>query len=171
MKFFKNFLVLSIMGSSSAIAGAYIELSPSSTKIDTPAATTNPVLADFRLGYALASGHQLELVTMSSIKDDQLNQLTVDIPSVKSIFYRYSPYAKSDLKLHLIVGASQVDVDSSFPGFADTTDRFDGISYGVGFAEAFQSIPALKVKFDWIRLYHGDELNINTMSLGLRYEF
>lgn len=171
MKFLKYFLALSVMSTSSAIAGAYIELSPSHVTIDTPAASTNPLLADFRLGYALASGHQLEFATMSSIKDDQLNQLTVDIPSVKSIFYRYSAYTKSSLKLHLILGASQLDVDSSFPGFPDTTDRFDGVSYGIGLAEAFQSIPALKLKFDWIRLYQGDELNINTMSLGLRYEF
>lgn len=166
----KLFLLAVIFSASKVSAGAYIELSPNLIKIDTPSASTRPLLADFRLGYA-TSKHQLELAVMSSVKDDQLNQLTVDVPSVKSVFYRYSPYLKSDVKVHLILGSSQIEVESSYPGIPDSTDKFDGTSYGIGFEEAFQSIPALKIKFDWIRLYHGDQININAMSLGIRYEF
>jgi len=167
---FKACLFLTLFYSSIAGAGIYIALAPSWSKIDTPSASTHPSLADFRLGYEIPN-HQLELAIMTSTKDDQLNQLTVDIPSVKSIFYRYVPNPKSDVKFHLILGASQIEVDSSYPSIADSTDKFDGFSYGLGLEEAFRSIPNLKMKFDWISLYDGDQITINTISLGLRYEF
>ena len=170
LRIFKACLFLALLYSSSAGAGVFIALAPSQAKIDTPSASTHPLLADFRLGYEIP-GHQFELAIMTSIKDDQLNQLTVDIPSVISVFYRYSAYPKSDVKFHLILGASQIEVESSYPGIANSTDKFDGFSYGIGLEEAFQSIPNLKIKFDWISLYNGDQITINTTSLGLRYEF
>ena len=167
---FKACLFLVLFYSSSAGAGLFIALAPSLSKIDTPSASTRPVLADFRLGYAMPH-HQFELVIMSSSKEDQLNQLTVDIPSVQSIFYRYVTNPKSDVKFHLILGASQIEVESSYPTFPDSTDNFDGFSYGIGLEESFHSIPNLKMKFDWISLYNGDQINISAASLGLRYEF
>ena len=172
----KNFLIFklclfsALFYSSTAGAGIFIALAPSLTKIDTPSASTRPVLTDFRLGYEIQN-HQLELAVMSSAKEDQLNQLTVDIPSVKSVFYRYITNPKSDIKFHLILGASQIEVESSYPTFPDSTDNFDGFSYGIGLEESFHSIPNLKMKFDWISLYNGDQINISAASLGLRYEF
>lgn len=168
--FFKTCLFLTLFYSASAGAGIYFALAPSLTKIKTPAASTRPLLNDFRLGYEIPN-HQLELAIMTSSKEDQLNQLTVDIPSVTSVFYRYVPDSKSDVKFHLILGASQIEVESTFPGIADSTDEFDGFSYGFGLEEAFRSIPNLKFKLDWISLYDGDQITINTTSLGLRYEF
>ena len=167
---FKACFFLALSYSSGAGAGAYIALAPSLTKIKTPSASTRPSLADFRLGYDIPN-HQLELAIMTSTKDDQLNQLAIDIPSVTSVFYRYLPDSKSDVKFHLILGASQIDVDSSYPDIPDSTDQFDGFSYGFGMEEAFRSIPNLKMKFDWISLYDGDQISISTISLGLRYEF
>lgn len=163
-------LFLTLLCSFRVSAGVYIELSPSLLKIDTPSASTRPVLANFRLGYAV-SNHQLEIAFMSGIRDDTLNQLTVEAPSVKSVFYHYLPYPKDSLKIKLILGASQVDIEASYPGVANTSDRFESVSYGIGLEESFKSIPQLKMKFDWIRLYDGDQLNINATSLGLRYEF
>ncbi|MDH5612098.1 MAG: porin family protein [Gammaproteobacteria bacterium] len=167
---FKTCFFLSLFYSSSAGAGIYIALAPTLSKIKAPAASTHPLLTDFRLGYEIPQ-HQLELAIMTSSKDDQLNQLTVDIPSVKSVFYRYSPYSKSSIKTYLILGTSQIEVESSYPGVPDSSDQFDGFSYGIGLEEAFHSIPNFKMKFDWISLYNGDQITINTTSLGLRYEF
>jgi len=167
---FKYLLFLAFFYSSITSAGVFIELSPSLIKIDAPDESTRPMLADFRLGYAIPE-HLFELAIMTSMKDDNINQLIVDVPSVRSVFYRYSPYPKDRLKFHLILGASQIDVESSFPGATDSADSFDGISYGFGFEEAFKSIQELKLKFDWIQLYRGDKININVMSLGFRYEF
>ncbi|MCW8831059.1 MAG: porin family protein [Gammaproteobacteria bacterium] len=167
---FKACLFLALFYSSTAGADTFIALAPSMSKIGTPSASTRPLLADFRLGYEIPH-HQLELAIMTSIEDDQLNQLTIDIPSVASVFYRYIANPKSDVKFHLIVGASQIEVESSYPGIADSSDQFDGFSYGIGLEEAFRSIPDLKIKFDWISLYDGDQITISTISLGLRYEF
>lgn len=167
---FKPCLLLALFYASAADAGVFFALAPSLTKIDTPSASTRPLLNDFRLGYETGH-HQFELAIMTSAKNDQLNQLSVDIPSVTSVFYRYIENPKSDVKFHLILGASQIEVESSYPGFPDTTDQFDGFSYGIGLEESFRSIPNLKMKFDWILLYNGDQININATSLGIRYEF
>ena len=166
----KACLFLALLYSSSAGAGVYMALAPSLAKINTPSASTSPKLTDFRLGYATPY-HQFELAIMASSKEDQLNQLTVDIPSVKSVFYRYIADPKSDVKFHLILGASQLEVESSYPGVPDSSDQFDGFSYGIGLEEVFRSIPNLKMKRDWISLYDGDQITINSTSLGLRYEF
>ncbi len=156
--------------SSSVSAGRYMEASPAMVDIDTISGTTRPLMVDLRLGYA-KSMHQFELSLMTSVTDDSLNQLTVDVPTVVSVFYHYLPFMDHSLKLHLIIGASQVDVDSSYPGTADSSDSFRGVSYGIGFEETFKSMPHLKMSFDWIRLYRGDQMNISATSLGVHYEF
>lgn len=165
------FIILySFAGIPIANAEAYISLAPGLVKIDTDNGSTRPTLIDLRLGYEF-NEHLLELAIMSSLNDDNLNQLTVDVPSVNSIFYRYIPYKNDSIKIHLILGTSQIDVDYSYPNTPDTTDTFNGVSFGVGFEEAFQSIPSLKLKLDVIRLYNGDELNVDLLTLGLRYVF
>ena len=170
IKPFKNLLFFLILNSTYAYAGAYISLAPALIEIDTDNASTRPTLVDLRLGYEI-DAHLFELAIMSSINDDSLNQLTVDAPSVSSLFYHYLPYKNDDIKIHLILGASQIDIESTYPNVPDTTDTFDGISFGIGFEEAFKSIPQLKIKLDIMRLYNGDDLNINLLSIGVRYVF
>ena len=162
-------ICLVLLGPSIASAGVYVGFSPSLIEIDTPAATTRPLAAGIRLGYA-ASRHLIELAIMGGVKDDSLNQLTVELPSAQSVFYRYSLIKQSRIKVHFILGASHIEVKSSYQG-ADTTDSFTGVSYGIGFEEALKSIPQLKLTFDWIQLYHGEQLDINATSFGIRYEF
>lgn len=172
--YIKTLLIFILFNCSSAkaseSAGIYISLAPALIKVDTGNASTRPTLVDFRLGYEF-DAHLFELAIMSSINDDSLNQLTVDIPSVNSVFYHYLPYKNSRLKIHLIIGASQIEVDSSYPNIPDTTDTFEGTSIGLGLEEAFTSIPELKLKVDMMRLYNGDDLNINLLSIGVRYAF
>ena len=165
-----NYLSLIVLFSSPLNADVYVEFSAGAIDIDTTSETTRPLLIDVRVGYAITV-HQLELAVMSSVKDGSLNQLSVDVPSVVSLFYHYLPDVGSSIKLHLIVGASQVKVDSTYAGIASSSDSFTGLSYGIGFEESFKSMRQLKVSFDWIQLYSGDRLDIRSTSLGLHYVF
>ncbi len=165
-----NYLLVMILMNSPLQADRYIELSAAKANVNTPAANTYPLLADIRLGYR-QPGYQLELAFMTSLNDDRLNQLTVDIPSVFSAYYHYLPFPDSSLKLHLIVGGSLVNIESSYPGLETAKDDFYGVSYGIGFEESFKSIPRLKLTVDWIKLYHGEQLEIDAASLGVHYEF
>ncbi len=166
----KLILLTLLLCSTSAKAGVYLQLSAAQMAVDTPAASTYPMLADVRLGYAI-EGHQIELAAMTSYDDDSLNQLTVKAPLSSSILYHYIPRINSSLKLHLIIGASQVNIESSYPGTAGTDDNFSGISAGIGLQEAFKSIPQLKVSLQWIQLYRGRDLHISNTSLGIHYAF
>lgn len=151
-------------------AELYVELSPGVIDVDTTAATTSPYLLDVRLGYE-KEGHQFELALMSSVKDDSLNQLTVEVPAVASVFYHYIPPVDTTLKLHFIVGASHVKIDSSYAGIASSSDSYYGVSYGAGLEESFDFMPQLKLTLDWIQLYRGDRLDISSATLGVHYAF
>jgi len=164
------FFVSIYIPAATANTGFYFSLAPAMVEIDTENASTRPTLADLRLGYEFDI-HQLELSIMSSLSDDSLNQLVIDVPSVNSVFYRYLPYKDTSVKIHLILGVSKVEVESSYPNVPVTQETFDGVSFGAGFQESFTSIPQLKLKLDYIRLYNGDNLNIDLLSLGVSYAF
>ena len=157
MKFtlhFKYLLLLALF-SSPLCANGYIELSPAVVSVDSTRGTTRPLMIDVRLGYSYSS-HQLELALMTTLKDDSLNQLTVDVPMVASVFYHYLPLNQNSLKLHLILGVSSIEVESKYPTTAGFSESFYGASFGIGFEESFKSYPQLKMSVDWVQLYRGD---------------
>lgn len=166
----KTLVLLALFSSSIVHAGPYLELSTGLIFVDAPADVARPVLGDLRLGYAKPE-HQIELAFMTGVQDDRVNQLVIDVPAIVSVLYHYIPETRSSLKLHYILGASRVEVDSTFPGIAKSSDDFYGVSYGFGLEEHFESIPQLKLSIDFIQLYRGDELDINVTSWGVHYEF
>ena len=166
----KRLIILSSIFSSGVNAGIYMALAPAQIKIATPTTDSNPLLVDVRLGYTYQS-HQLELVSMNSLQANNINQLIIDVPTVQAIFYRYSSIPQARIVSYLIIGASRLDITAQYPNVIKTTETYHGVSVGIGFEEAFQSIPQLKMKLDWIRLYSGDQLNIDAVNLGLRYAF
>jgi hypothetical protein len=166
----KHLLLLTVFYSPTGYAGAYMGLATSLMDIRADTGSTSPVMADISLGYEMEA-HKFELVVMSSIKDDNLNQLVTDIPVASSLLYRFTANPRNSLHLDLILGYSQVEIEASYvnvPGFSET---FRGLSFGIGLEEALKSIPQLKFKMDFIRLYSGDQLIINSYNVGFRYEF
>lgn len=172
MKVFKYrlYLLCLVLLSPVLHADYYVEISPAYMNVDTTSGTTKPWLADFRFGFSKAD-QQFELAMMSAIRDGELNRLSVDVPSSFSLLYHYLPDIEGTLKVHFIAGISQVKIDSSYADITDSSDTFSGLSYGLGLEESFSSIPQLKMTLDWIQLYRGEQININTTSLGIHYEF
>ena len=170
IRYLSCLLLAGLLCPSVAGAGPYVGLSAARLDIDTPAASTYPIAASVYIGYAISS-HHLELVFMDGVNDYNLNQLTVGVNSVRSVFYRYSLSPKTHFKIDFILGASQVAINSTYQGVPGSVSDFSGMSYGIGFREAFWSIPSLSLTFDWIQLYHGEEMDINTMNFGVQYEF
>ena len=166
----KHLLMLVVLVSSVAAADVYMGLAGSLINIRTDSGSTRPVLVDLSLGYAM-DVHKLELVAMTGVSDDNLNQLVTDIPVAGSLLYRFTATPRNPLHLDLILGYSRVEIESSYPGVSASRETFSGISYGVGLEEALKSIPQLKFKLDFIQLYRGDQLRINSFNVGFRYEF
>ena len=115
--------------------------------------------------------HKIELVLMSGVKDDNLNQLVTDIPIASSILYRFTANPRNSLHIDLILGYSQIEIESSYVDVPKFSGTFRGVSWGAGLEEALESIPQLKLKADFIQLYRGDGLKINSFNVGVRYEF
>lgn len=166
----KPLLLLTVFAAPVVDAGAYMGAATSLINIRADNGSTSPLLADISLGYAM-DVHKLELVVMSSISDDNLNQLVTDIPLAGSLLYRFTATPRSLLHLDLILGYSQVAIESSYVQVPASTETFRGVSFGVGLEEALKSIPQLKFKVDFIQLYRGDQLKINSFNVGFRYEF
>ncbi len=151
-------------------AGIYLALAPSLIRIKTDAGGSSPKLADIRLGYALDE-HKFELAAMTGIMDSNLNQLITEIPAAVSLFYRYTLTPRNPLRFDVILGYSQIDIRYSYVAVPDATQTFQGVSYGIGLEEALKSIPQLKFKLDLMQLYRGDQLTLNLLSMGFRYDF
>jgi len=166
----KHLLFLTVFCSPIVEAGAYMGLATSLMDIRTDTGSTSPIMADISLGYAM-DAHKIELVVMSSIKDDNLNQLITDIPIASSLLYRFTATPRNSLHLDLILGYSQVDIEASYVNVPGFTESYQGVSFGFGLEESLKSIPALKFKIDFIQLYRGDQLTINSYNVGFRYEF
>ncbi len=156
--------------SSTANAEVYLGLATTQIQIKTDTGTTKPLMADARLGYRL-NAHKLELAVMSGINDDSLNQLVTDVPIATSLLYRYTANPLSPIRIDFIFGYSQIDITSSYIDIPESTDTFRGASFGIGFEQSLQTIQQLKFKFDFMQMYRGDQLTINALTLGFRYEF
>jgi opacity protein-like surface antigen len=164
------FLLLLVSAPSVVAAGVYAGLATSFLNIKTNAGSTTPMTADISLGYS-HEVHHIELVVMSGIKDDNLNQLVTDVPVATSLLYRFTANPRNSLHINLILGYSQVEIESSYVDVPKFSETFSGVSWGVGLEEALESIPQLIVKADFIQLYRGDDLKINSFNVGIRYEF
>ena len=163
-------LVLSWVLPAVSNADPYMEISTGLVFVQTPADTVYPPLLDLRIGIE-QPGRQFELALMSSLNDDRLNELSVETPAIVSLLYHHIPQTRSSLKVHLIVGASWVDIESQYPVIGKRTDRFSGLSFGIGFEEHFPSNPRLKLSLDLMQLYLGDDLDVYSTTLGVHYEF
>ena len=166
----KHLLFLTVLGSPIVDAGTYMGLGASFINIKSDTGSTSPITADISLGYAM-DVHKLELVVLSGIRDDSLNQLVTDIPIASSILYRLTANPRNSLHIELILGYSQVEIESSYVDVPKFTETFSGVSWGAGLEEALESIPQLKLRADFIQLYRGDRLKINSFNVGIRYEF
>lgn len=166
----QHLLLLTVFCSPVASSDAYMGLATSLIQIKADTGSTSPVMVDISAGYAM-DAHKFELVLMSSIKDDNLNQLVTDIPVASSLLYRYTANPNNSLHLDLILGYSQVDIEASYVGVPGFTETYRGISFGFGLEESLKSLPQLKFKADFIQLYRGDNLKINSFNLGFRYAF
>lgn len=168
--FYLLFFSLGIFLSKSVLAGIYLGLSPAQISIQANTAATKTLQTELRLGYE-TSQHQVELMTMLALRDGELNQLVTEVPSVQSILYRYISPATGSIDMFYILGISKINIISNYPNVAEVNQTFQGISFGFGFEEAFSSYPNLKLIADWLQLYRGEQLKINALSLGIRYEF
>lgn len=164
-------LLFTALAHSDTLSHTYASVGAGLIYVDTPSGRASPPLAGLRLGRAIDLQHHFELALMRSVREDEVNQLDVEVPSVVSLLWRYTPEQESTLKVQGILGVSDVEVDADYAGLASSSEHYTGVSYGVGFEEYFKSVPGLRVSADLVQFYRGDELDIYSVSLGLAYDF
>jgi hypothetical protein len=163
-------LILALLNTTSVMAEPYAGLNLSLLNIDTENGRTSPVTAGISLGYGI-DRHKFEVIFNSGVSDDNLNVLVTDIPASSSLLYRFAANPRDSLKIELILGYSQVEVEYKFYTSPPTSETFSGVSWGFGIEEALESIPQLRLRADFIQLYRGDDLEINSFNFGVNYAF
>lgn len=153
-----------------SIAELYLGVAPHRLTVKAAANKTRPTAVSLTIGYAL-SEHRFELIGNVSSSEDRLNQLRIDVPAYLSLAYRYLVNPESDVQFDVMLGASTIDIESEYPSIPTATESFEGLSYGFGIEEAIRSLPELKVRFEYTRLYDGETLDVESLSLGVRYVF
>lgn len=163
-------LLSAVFFSQNVIADWYIGLAPALIDIDADTGSTDPVAVELSAGYE-HEYHRMELMLRAGVSDDSLNQLTTDVPFSSSLLYRFIANPHDSFQINLILGYSQVEIESSYINVPDFSETYEGVSWGIGVEDRLDSIPQLKIKADFIQLYRGDRLNINAISVGARYVF
>lgn len=153
-----------------ANADVHVGLGASFLKVDTDPGSTSPITAGLSLGYSI-DAHMVELVLMTGVDDDNLNQLVTDIPAAGSLLYRFTVNPRDSFKINLVLGYSQIEVESTYVNVPTFSETFSGVSWGVGLEESLDSIPELSIRADFIQMYRGDDLTINSINVGVRYDF
>ena len=150
--------------------GFYTGLSASTIQFKTGSSDISHKSLSALLGYSFQP-HHVELQYNASVKDVAINQLQSQSPASSALFYLYDFNMKSSFKILFRIGVSSTDIELIYPSSPVINETYSGVSYGITFEESFGFMPDLKLKFDYIKVYSGDELDINSMQLGLRYVF
>lgn len=162
--------ISSILVTQQAVAGLYISAAPAKVTVRTGAGKITPTVTDLRLGFAYGV-HSLEVGAITSNKGDSLNQLDLEIPEASTVSYRYQMNPTGDVHVDVMLGFTQIDIESTYPTVTSSTETFEGASFGLGFEESISSFKPLRIRFEYNQLYRGDDLRVNQISLGLRYVF
>lgn len=170
IRFLWVFMVFAGFGSTSVHAQPYAGLNLSLLHIDTDNGKTTPATAGIILGYGI-DRHKFEAIFNTGASDDNLNILVTDIPASRSLLYRFTANPRDSLQIELILGYSQVEIEYKFNQSPAVSETFSGVSWGFGIEEALESIPQLRLRADFIQLYRGDDLAINSFNLGVNYAF
>ncbi|NOZ55035.1 MAG: porin family protein [Gammaproteobacteria bacterium] len=156
----------------SATAGAlYVDVSLVRTTMKIEGEKLNPFLARYKLGYQLSNQLAIEAQFAKSAKEDDLNNLDVDVDEFNGYYVRYSgDSAYNGVTLYFIAGVSTTKLKWTRDGNSNS-ETFEDFSYGIGAEEHSEAIKNMVYTFEYMKYYDSNDLDVSGISLGIRYNF
>jgi len=173
MKLIKRIIAISVVFwvMPAVASDVYMNIAGAQTIIDTDAGKAKPFIGEMKLGYEFTPNFAIEVQYGAGTDKDKLDSQEYEVNSLGAAFLRFSSSGSfSDVRLYLLLGYSQIDMQVTTGGVA-VSDTYEGFSYGVGAEEFLKSVPNLAFVAEYVRYYDRDELNIDAITLGVRYKF
>lgn len=124
-----------------------------------------------KLGMPLSRELAVEAHYASTIQDDEINGLKLEVSENMAAYARYqSPDSFSGMVMYLIAGYAWTTIETS-GAYAIPEQDFESFSWGIGIEERAQTARNMSYSFQYTRYYDNDGLTLEGLSLGLRYDF
>lgn len=163
--------MLMICFTNTASANFYAGAFPYLTYLKVEGQHFSPLGAGFHLGYKITPRHSVDILYVVGLKEDNLNRLDLEVPSVIAGTYRFNFLPNKSFNANLILGFDQVTAKTSLNSVSQLEEKYNGFVYGLALSEGFKSMPELQITAELTNLYKGDSLNILGANIGVRYEF
>jgi len=173
MKYIANviLIVLGLMTFSASAGSLYTDVSLVRTTMKIEGEKLNPFLARYKLGYQITNQLAVEAQLANSAKEDDINNLDVDVDKFTGLYVRYSGDSDyNGVTMYFIAGSSTTKLKWTRNGISDS-ETFEDFSYGIGAEERSGSIQNMLYTFEYIKYYDSNDLDLSGISLGVRYNF
>ncbi|WP_455209526.1 outer membrane beta-barrel protein [Kaarinaea lacus] len=152
-------------------AAYYTDLSVEYLNVDVDGKKLHPWNGKFKLGIPLSRELALEAHYATSIQDDDINGLKLEVSENKAVYARYqSSDSYSGMIIYLIAGYAWTTIETS--GLYSIPEQdFESFSWGIGIEERSLTVRNMGYSFQYSRYYDNDGLTVEGFSLGVRYDF
>ncbi len=124
-----------------------------------------------RAGATLPSGWGLELQTLAPFGDDSVGDLTLKADNVTAVFLRYETNPAGSYRFFAAAGYATSSLSFEGPDTDLLDDRYDGFAFGFGAMEKLSWLPNTLAVLEANSYFNDSNVDIWSVSFGLRYEF
>jgi len=164
---------ISLGGSQRAQAGFdhfYVEPQIANDRIKLKAGNYSLIATGMKAGFYITPKISFEVLFAKGYKEDSINELTVDLKSRNSYFFRWGSDYHRPIRAYLSMGQSNTNISYTRKGNT-SEDQLSDFSWGVGAEERIRMWPGSFLNFEYTRHYSNFDQTYTSISMGLRYEF
>lgn len=152
-------------------AAYYSDVSVEYLNVKVDGSKLHPWNARLKLGSRFSQELALEAHYASSIQDDSVNGLNLEIKENMAVYARYqSPNPYSGMVIYLLAGYAWTTIETAGT-YAIPEQDYESFSWGAGIEDRSQGARRMAYTFQYSRYYDNDGLKIEGFSLGVRYDF
>jgi len=148
----------------------YVEPQVSSDKLKVNSGKFNLVASGFKAGFYMIPKLSFEVLIAKGSREDQINDLTVQLKSRSSYFVRWGSDYHRPIRAYLSLGQTNLQVKYTGP-LSETTDKLSDLAWAVGAEERIRAIPGSFFNLEYVRHFSNIDQIYSSISMGLRYEF
>lgn len=171
---FKYYIItalLAVFFAAPVNAAVYADVSAEYLNIKVDHTRLHPWNGRIKLGVLLANEFAIEAHYASSIQDDKINSLKLEVSENKAVYARFqSPGLHSQMVVYLMAGYAWTTIKTS-GAFAIPEQEFESFSWAIGAEEHMKSVKGLNYSLQYSRYYDSGDLLVEGISFGLRYDF
>jgi hypothetical protein len=131
----------------------------------------HPWNAMLKLGSRFSQDLAVEAHYATSIQDDDINGLNLDVKENIGVYGRYqSADSFSGMVVYFLAGYAWTTIETAGT-YAIPDQDYESFSWGIGIEDRSQAARRMAYTFQYTSYYNNDGLQVDGFSLGARYDF